>query len=236
MVLGVAMLVPALLAGGLMMAEVAGYDLAVSGGASAEPERRKAFGDGVPVAAAPPGASGAPVAIGAAQGDPAGAPPGGAMTGDTVIRGTVTDSEPVGNRATEPRLVPPPLRPYRVYDGWMPPDLIGLSYSRPMHRSGEAGEAGEAAETADRRRKRRVSGGGGKETPRTAHGPGTAHTQEPVESSGQETPDRSPTPSPTPSPVPPAEEAAAGTEAECSQEWRDTWLWEICLDGNRQKV
>ncbi|GGL33267.1 hypothetical protein GCM10014719_38110 [Planomonospora parontospora subsp. antibiotica] len=216
-----------------MVAEVAGYDLAVSGGGLADLERREAFGGGVPVAAASPGASGALVAIGAAQGDPAGASPGSARAGDTVIRGTVTDGQLVGNRATEPRLVPPPLRPYRVYDGWMPPDVVSLSYTRPTDSSEEAGEG---AETTDRRRKRRASGGGEKETPSRVQEPGTARTQKPAESAGQETPDRSPAPSPTPSPMPSAEEEEPGTEAACSQEWRDTWLWEICLDGNRQKV
>jgi hypothetical protein len=238
MVLGVAMLVPALLAGGLLVAEVGGYDLAVSG-VTADVEPWKMSGEGTPVAAASPGASGgsrAPVAIGAAGGDPAESTlSGSAVTGSMVTGSMVTGSEPGGNWMSEPRLVPPPLRPYRVYDGWMPPDVVSLAYSGSADSSAETGGPGEAA---DRRRKRRASGA--QEEPRRGvREPGTARSEAPAEPGGEEAPDRSsapsPAPSPTPSPAPSAEEPAA-TEAECSQEWRDTWLWEICLDGNRQKV
>ncbi|WP_230884006.1 hypothetical protein [Planomonospora sp. ID82291] len=241
-----AMLVPALLAGGLMMAEVTGYDLVVSGTA-VDVQAGEASGGAAPIAAGSPGSSGTsrvPVATRAAGGESAGeggavddAPSdgtanGGATTGRTVTRGAVTESELVGNRMTEPSFVPPPLRPYRVYDGWMPPETVSLVYLRP---AGPSEEAGRAAEAAEGRRKRRGSGGGGEKPPEKAHGPGTGRAQGPAESTDGEAPDRAPAPSPTPSPTPSSEESA-DAEAECSQEWRDTWLWEICLDGNRQKV
>ncbi|MFC4060945.1 hypothetical protein ACFOWE_21800 [Planomonospora corallina] len=219
MVLGVAMLVPALLAGGLMVAEVSGYDLAVHG-VAVDTQAWKGADDRRPPVVAAPGRREA-----------------------TELRAeSRSESRAVPRAAagTEPRLVPPPLRPYRIYNGWVPPDVVSVSYSRPEASPEEAAETGS---TADRRRRKRPEPekGEGREPSRETREPGTARPGRTAENDGQKAGgESSPTPSSTPSPAPSPEvtpgEAEELQDAECSQEWRKTWLWEVCMDGNRQKI
>ncbi|WP_344866325.1 hypothetical protein [Planomonospora alba] len=211
-----AMLVPALLAGGLMMADVAGYDLAAVHGVSVDAQAwREAGARRAPVVAAAPGGS-----------------------GTRELRAESRSASRADSGTEEPRLVPPPLRPYRIYNGWVPPDVVSVSYSEPVPSSTEGDGSGKSGKAADGRKKRREPGRDGREESPRGPSPDTARPEPPAEAGGGEEPPEpsSPEPSPTPSPETPPEESAERQEGECSLEWRGTWLWELCADGNRQKI
>ncbi|WP_329086445.1 MULTISPECIES: hypothetical protein [unclassified Streptosporangium] len=129
---------------------------------------------------------------------------------------------PVRSRMFGPRLVPPPLRPDRVYEGWVPvaarsgvrraeegPGEIGRpSGPREIGGTDDAGEPDAVVPIKTRPQAPRG--------PRKVAMPPSVAPESPVERT-------------SPS-VPP--EPRDG----CPGEWRGTWLWEVCKKHARQEV
>lgn len=256
------MLAPALLAGGLLVAELTGYEAAVrmadadaehegsgkaegpgkaeeAGETAEETEAEEAEEAGRPGEAEPrhedgglwagggerrgfQGGGGAwtgsasRLGVGGFARSPDEEPPGDAVAVVPVMVG------PVRSRMFEPRLVPPPLRPERVYGGWVP--VAAKSGMRP---SGEdpstPGRLDDAHETNG------TDGVGETDVvvpiethPQGPRGPRKVALPPPVapESQGERTPPLAP-------PEPPDG---------CSAEWKGTWLWEVCKEHARQEV
>ncbi|GAB2450906.1 hypothetical protein GCM10027187_18490 [Streptosporangium sandarakinum] len=152
-----AMLAPALLATGLLVADLTGYGEAVRDAGAA------------------------------------GGPEGG------VIAALPYVVVPVPDVAFGPRWVPPPPRPDRVYEGWMP----GVVVARPRR----------PVEVAREPRTRLTA-------PRVTV-PRDERTAEPAETPR---PEAEPTPEVSGTPRPESADAVF----ECPKEWWGTWLWEVC--------
>lgn len=253
------MLAPALLAGGLLVAELTGYEAAIQmADADAEPEgpgeaevpAKAEKGRGAAEAAeteeaeesgeaetlhgdeglwakggerqGPQGSGGA--WTGAASrlgaGRPGGSPdeetPGDAVAVVPVVVG------PVRSRMFEPRLLPPPLRPERVYGGWVP------VAAKSGVRHAEDGPSGSGQ--LDGAHESNGTDGAGetdvvvpiKTRPQGSRGPRKVALPPSVapEPRGERTP-----------PLAPPEPREG-----CSAEWKGTWLWEVCKKRARQEV
>lgn len=123
----------------------------------------------------------------------------------------------VRSRVFGPRLMPPPLRPERVYGGWMPvaaksrvrdtdPDEAGWQ-SNPSGTDG-ASEAEVVVPITPR--------------PQASRGPQKVASPPPV------------APEPQARRTPPL--ARPEPRDECSAEWKGTWLWGVCKKHARQEA
>ncbi|MEU8379025.1 hypothetical protein [Streptosporangium sp. NPDC048865] len=137
-------------------------------------------------------------------------PPGDAVAVVPVAVG------PVRGRMFEARLVPPPLRPERVYGGWVP--VAAKSGVRRAEEDPSASDWLNDAQETD-----------GTDVvvpietrPQGSRGPRKVALPPPVASGPQE--------KRTSSLAPP--EPRDG----CSAEWKGTWLWEVCKKRGRQEV
>lgn len=121
----------------------------------------------------------------------------------------------------EPRLLPPPLRPERVYGGWVPV----AARSEVGHEAGELSEPGilgESRPDASGESQPEISGESQPDAVvplRVRRGP-----REPREVALR--------PSATTEPQEGRTEPWEG----CPVEWRGTWLWEVCREHVRQEV
>ncbi|MGS2647838.1 hypothetical protein [Streptosporangium sp. LJ11] len=153
---------------------------------------------------------------GGPDGSPDEEPPGDAVAVVPVVVG------PVRSRMFEPRLVPPPLRPERVYGGWVP-----VAAKSGVRRTEE--DPSEPGRLDDAREANGTDGAGEtdvvvpiKTRPQGSRGPRKVALPPSValEPRGERTP-----------PLAPPEPRDG-----CSAEWKGTWLWEVCKKRARQEV
>ncbi len=253
------MLAPALLAGGLLVAELTGYEAAVQmtdadgepegpgeaeGHGKAEKAREAAQAEeteelerseeaellrddgglwakggerrGSPESGGAWTGVASRLGAGGPGGSPDEEPPGDAVAVVPVVIG------PVRSRMFEARLVPPPLRPERVYGGWVP----------------------VAAKSGVRRAEEGPSGSGQLDGAHESNG--TDGVDEPdvvvpikTRPQGSRGPRKVALP-PSVAPEPRGERTPPLAPPEprdgCSAEWKGTWLWEVCKKRGRQEV
>lgn len=122
------MLAPALLAAGLLVAELTGYQAAARGIVAGVGPRESGLREGGGSGVREGGGSGGRGGAGAGEAGGGGeveawgvvGGPGNGGAGSTVAMVPVSVA-PVRSVVLEPRIVPPPYRPERIYGGWAPP-------------------------------------------------------------------------------------------------------------------